>query len=61
MRLLAMSNLGVFILVGTCMLIGSAIANHRKGDFLPRTREGHVIVAFLIAVLVAQRESHNLL
>jgi Na+/melibiose symporter-like transporter len=48
---LAMSNLGIFILVGTCMLIASAIANHRKGDFLPRTREDRFIVAFLVAVI----------
>jgi hypothetical protein len=56
MRLLAMSNLGVFILVGTCMLIGSAIANHRKGDFLPHTREGRVVVGLLttlLAVIIA--------
>ena len=51
MRLLAISNLGVFILVGTCMLIGSAIANTRKGEFLPRTREDRVVVGLLTALL----------
>ena len=48
---LAMTNLGLFILVGTCMLIGSAIASTSKADFLPRTREGRFIAAFLIAVI----------
>jgi hypothetical protein len=53
MRFLAMSNLGLFILVGTCMLIGSAIANHRKGDFLPRNREDRVMAVGFLTVVFA--------
>jgi len=46
-----MSNLGVSILVGTCMLIGSAIAFTSKADFLPRTGVGRFIAGLLITLL----------
>ena len=49
----AVSNLGLFILVGTCMLIGSAIASTSKSEFLPHTRTGRWIVGFLIGLIVA--------
>jgi hypothetical protein len=46
-----MSRLALFILVGTCMLISSAIASTSKADFLPRTRADRFIAAFLIALI----------
>jgi len=39
--------------VGTCVLIGSAVASISKADFLPRTSLSRFIAGFLIALIVA--------
>jgi len=51
--ILALDNLSLFILVGGCMLVASAITGFKKSEFLPKTATGKVIACVLAIAVTA--------